>query len=285
MKEERIWHIYTDGTRADIPFGKDEDKLFTWNSLAICAWKNQIRILVATINDTHFHLLCVGEETDTDEFIDKLKKRLLRYFRSLGRREQLIFSADSIEKREDQLSLFMYVYRNCLDFYKKLPGEYPWGAGNLYFSEERHFNEGTLLADLTAREKRYYFRTGYDLPGEWRCDAIGKLLPESFMNYSYAETLFGTVRTFIAFLYKKKEDESLQKQQINQRYLESRRIDDIRRLGDEISMKRFGRHLRKNLFENRLQIAAQMIREGQAGKNASLAKALYLKPEDLKYLL
>ena len=105
------------------------------------------------------------------------------------------------------------------------------------------------------------------------------------MDYSYAETLFGTVRTFIAFLYKKKEDETLQKQQINQRYLETRRIEDIRRLGDDISLRRYGRHLRKNLFENRLQIAARMIREGQAGKNASLAKALYLKPEDLKYLL
>ena len=31
----------------------------------------------------------------------------------------------------------MYVYRNCLDFYHKLPGEYPWGCGNIYFSEKK----------------------------------------------------------------------------------------------------------------------------------------------------
>ena len=32
-----IWHVYSDGTRADIPFNTEEDKLFAWNSVAVCA--------------------------------------------------------------------------------------------------------------------------------------------------------------------------------------------------------------------------------------------------------
>lgn len=285
MNETMIWHIYSDGTRADIPFGTENHKLFSWNSLAICSWQADVRILVATINDTHFHLLALGRESDKDYFLDRLKQRLHRYFRQNGRRERLYISADWISQREDQLSLFMYVYRNCLDFYRKLPGEYPWGSGNLYFSERQHFYEGTAISDLTDIEKRLYFHTRLKIPGSWMCDAIGRILPESFIDYRLAEELFGTPRTFIGFLYKRKEDEAWQKQQINQRYLESRTIEDLRRVGNDASRKIYGRQLVSISFDQRLKIAARIIREGLAGKNASLAKALYLKPEDLTHLL
>ena len=50
------------------------------------------------------------------------------------------------------MAKFMYVYRNCLDFYKKLPGEYPWGSGNIYFSEHKPNPADHRIGDILSPE-------------------------------------------------------------------------------------------------------------------------------------
>ena len=61
-----IWHVFSDGTRADIPFNTVEDKVFGWNSVAICAEIAGVRVWVVTVNDTHFHSLIKGSEERAD---------------------------------------------------------------------------------------------------------------------------------------------------------------------------------------------------------------------------
>lgn len=280
-----IWHIYSDGTRSDIPFGREQDKCYVWNSIAICAWQSDVTLLVVTVNDTHFHLLCEGTAHAVSYFQDRLRQRLHRNLRKQGKNETIFLSCDKVEERTAILAKFMYVYRNCLDFYNKLPGEYPWGCGNIYFSEKKRFYKGTELSDLSYREYREYFMTHKKLPDEWRCDAIGRILPECFIDYESVERLFGSVRAFIAFLYVRKEDESALRQEVNKTYMEQRNIMDLRRIGNELSLSRHSRQLAHTSLAERLYIASQMIRQGISGKNASLAKALYLLPEDLKHLL
>ena len=277
-----IWHLYSDGMRSDIPFGTEEAKCFAWNSIAICAWRENVTLLVITINDTHFHLLAEATPVRIGKFKDLLKQRLHRH---MGKSDAIHLSCDRTDDRTSALARFMYVYRNCLDFYHKLPGEYPWGCGNIYFSEKRDFYKGTKIKNLSYRVFRSIFRTHYPLPAEWVCDEKGKILPECFIDIQRVETLFGSVRAFIAFLYVRKEDEMAMKQLINRNYLEHRSILDLRRMGNELSRRIHGRHLEKLSLEQRIGIAARMIRQGQAGKNASLAKALFLKPEDLQFLL
>ena len=48
---ENMWHVYSDGTRADIPFNTDEDKLYAWNSVAICAEIAGVQVWVSTSSD------------------------------------------------------------------------------------------------------------------------------------------------------------------------------------------------------------------------------------------
>lgn len=59
---EDMWHVYSDGTRADIPFNTDEDKLYAWNSVAVCAEIAGVRVWVSTVNDTHLHTVVKGVE-------------------------------------------------------------------------------------------------------------------------------------------------------------------------------------------------------------------------------
>ena len=276
-----IWHVYSDGTRADIPFDTDEDKLFAWNSIAVCAEIAGVQVWVSTVNDTHLHTLVKGVEVRVKRFRNVLQQRLQTQFPGQG----IYFTCDPVETHDEVLIKFMYMYRNCLDFFRNLPGEYAWGSGNVYFSEKRHFFKGRRIGDLSVREQRRLFHTKISLPADWVCDYDGKILPESFIDYEAVERFFRSVFTFIAFMHIKKDDEARMKQLVHRRYLESRSIQDLRRLGNEICVRSCGRKLSKASLQTRLDVAVEMLRRGLSGRSVSLAKALLLKPEDLQLLV
>ena len=83
----------------------------------------------------------------------------------------------------------------------------------------------------------------------------------------------------------KKEDEAAMKQQIHRRYVESRTIQDLRRIGSKYCSDLCRMSLRTAPFEIRLKVAVKMIGKGVSGRSASLAKALFLRPEDLNRLV
>ena len=274
-----IWHVLSDGTRADIPFGTDEEKMLAWNGIAICAYDAGVSVLVITINDTHLHALVRGSEARAERFRFSLQHRL----RLFNREETIVVDCQAVRTRTEALSKFMYVYRNCLDFYKKLPGVYPWGSGNIYFTERQE--QGVALSEFSFREQYRFIRTKKALPQEWKIDGRGRILPESFIDTGFVEQLFGSVRAFIAFLYVRKEDEASMKREINHNYLEQRSIQDLRRIGNRYSVSICGRRLVSATLDVRLRVAGKMLKENLSGKSASLAKALFLKPEDLTWLV
>jgi hypothetical protein len=276
-----FWHVYSDGTLADIPFNTEEDKLFAWNSVAVCAEIAGVQVWVVTVNDTHLHSLVRGEESRAKRFKKVLQQRLQTEFHDDG----IYLTCDAVQTRDEVLTKFMYVYRNCLDFYKKLPGEYPWGSGNIYFSEKRQFFRGRRIGDISFREQYRLFRTRERLPEDWRFDSDGRILPESFIDYEAVEDFFVSPKTFLAFQYIRKDKEAELKKEIHRRYLESRSIQDLRRIGNQICSQLYGRTLSKVSLEPRLEVASRMIRDGTAGRSASLAKALFLKPDDLQLLI
>ena len=274
-----IWHIYSDGTRADIPFDTVEDKVYVWNSIAISAESAGVRVLVATVNDTHLHVLVRGDEDSALQFKAALTRRLTKRF------DRIYLDRQTVRSDRDAMSRFMYVYRNCLDFYRKMPGEYPWGSGYIYFSELKSRPACTPLRNISLREQYRLFKTKKRLPEEWLVDTDGRILPESFIDYGFVEQMFKTVRAFIAFMYVRREDETALKQEIHRNYLESRSIQDLRRIGNEYCVEACGRTLVKVDLKVRLAIASKMIRNGIAGRTPSLAKALLLRPDDLKLLV
>lgn len=278
---EDIWHVFSDGTRADIPFDTVEDKVFGWNSVAICAEIAGVRVWVVTENDTHFHTLVKGSAERAERYRSLLQQRLQRHFPD----EKIHVASNPVTLREKVLSRFMYAYRNCMDFYKKLPGEYHWGCGHLYFSEHRDFFKGRLVGDMSWREQYRLFRTKHSIPPGWRIDEDGRILPECFVDYEAVERFFRSPRTFIAFLYVRKEDEAALKQEIYHEYLESRSIQELRKTGNKYSVNYCGKTLVNAPLEIRLKVAGRMLQEGLSGKSASLAKALYLEPDDLRLLV
>ena len=282
------WHLYSDGKRADIPFLTDEDKVYCRNAVAICAWRQGITILVVTVNDTHFHLIGFGAEERMEQYRRSLVFRLKTYFAKSGKTAQtgsgLFLACDPIRTRKELMQKFMYVYRNCLDFFPMMPGDYPWGAGSIYFSEAGR-GKGTVLSGIPVRWQRKLFRTTQKLPQDWRCDEGGALMPDCFVDYRHVERLFGSVKAFIAFLYVRKEDEAAMKQQMGKQYLAYRTLEEIRSYGEKLSGRYLKKGLRSTLPAERLKIAGILLRERKATKSEGLARALYLKKEDLDRLL
>ena len=276
-----IWHVFSDGTRADIPFDTVEDKVFGWNSVAICAEIAGVRVWVVTVNDTHFHTLVKGAEERAERYRRLLQQRLQRHFPH----ESIHVARHPVNLREKVMSRFMYAYRNCMDFYKKLPGEYPWGCGHLYFSEQRNFFKGRKISNLSGREQYSLFHTKHPIPQNWLIDGDGRILPECFVDYEAVEHFFRSARAFIAFLYVRKEDEAAIKQEIFNDYLESRSIQELRKIGNRYSVNYCGKKLVHAPFVIRLKVAGRMLREGLSGKNVSFAKALSLLPDDLRLLV
>lgn len=288
MENESVkgfWHVYSDGKQADIPFYSDEDKIFAINSIAIVALSTGVKVLCVNVNDTHLHVIVYGENGEL--FTSCLKRRLMKYFKSTGQEYKvgkgLFLSCDEITQRKEALAKIIYTFRNCMDFFRFMPWEYRFGSGNVYFTEKKI--AGRPVANLTYRERRALFHTNIDLPDNWLADNYGMLIPGSFMDVKTVENLFGSPRAFLAFLYVRREDEQIMKQQFHSNYLENRRIQDWREKGNKLCNSYFGKSLRAVDIRSRLKVAAKMLKSRDGFKGESFAKALYLKKEDLDWLL
>ena len=75
------------------------------------------------------------------------------------------------------------------------------------------------------------------------------------------------------------------KMEIYQDYLESRSIQELRKTGNKYSVNYCGKTLVNAPFEVRLKVAGRMLAEHLSGRKPSLAKALFLQPDDLKFLV
>lgn len=277
------WHVYSDGKRADIPFGTDDDKIFAMNAIPISAYHSGMEVICLDVNDTHLHTIVRGE--NVDGFRTGLKKRLTT---RINRKDDypaggIFLAANSILTRDELLVKIIYTYRNCLDFYRGAPWDYRWGVGNLYFA--KRIIEGTAIEDLPVRMRRELFNIKQDLPGSWRVDEYGMILPSSYIDAERVERLFGSVRAFLAFLHVKKDEELRLKQAFSSNYIEQRSIQDIRERANRMAHKRYDISLRDLDFNTRLEIASSMLRSKTATRSESLAKAVFLKKEDLDRLL
>ena len=72
---------------------------------------------------------------------------------------------------------------------------------------------------------------------------------------------------------------------MGKQYLAYRTLEEIRSYGEKLSGRFFKKGLRSTLPAERLKIAGILLRERKATKSEGLARALYLKKEDLDRLL
>ena len=206
---EDCWHIYSNGTLRNSLFVSSADKVYCMNLLAILAYSCSLRVLCLVVEDTHFHCVVKGGTADILRFVDILTMLLRRRYASNNTDGEIVISLDPIRDDQELMRKIIYVMRNPIEAgYPYLPTEYPWGVGNLYFTDHgARRPEGTTIGSLTVREQRKRFNTQIRLPQDWLFNNSGMIVPSCYIDYDYVEKeLFLTPKRFIAFMHVKKRD-------------------------------------------------------------------------------
>ena len=92
-----------------------------------------------------------------------------------------------------------YILMNCVAANICLnPADYPWGTGNVYFKVKPR--KGTPVGSLSIREINRLLHSKGDLPADYLLGEEGYILPESYVQIRFVESLFRNPKRMNYFL-------------------------------------------------------------------------------------
>lgn len=276
--------IYSNGTTVRGLFETKEDCIRGMNLIAIIAWKHNVRILVTEIMKTHFHTVVQGAPERCEEMRRVIQRLLERGMCDSGRNELI---PKGIEVSHDQIvtvnelrDKFMYVYRNSIAAgYDRMPWEYKWGAGNIYFVDHtREESRGHSLSDLSKSSIQKAFHTWLDLPKTWKYDDDKMFLPHSYMDWKYVEKLFVNPRVFISYLFQRKDVEARIDRECANRAVEKASETELSREAAALCRSLFSRSsISKATVDERMAIAQKLWSDRRTYSIPMLARVTKLE--------
>ena len=277
------YHIYSDGTRVSQLFELPQDKVYARNLIAVLAFQYHIRVYCDVVMDTHFHLVAHGRPEDIARFVAQMKRLLIRYFNQTKRphllKDGIWITVDLLHDDVEEMDKIIYVFRNPMDAgYPYLPENYPWGVGRLFFQIDPPVAT-RRIGDMTIDERRALLHTRTSIPDEWEMDANGMLLPRCYIDVETVRRLFGSPRRFIAFLFVKKKDITIQDEQCARAFLEKRGDMELYAEANAESERLFGRKITKLAQAERIQIASILWQNRRTLSRKQLARAVRMKPD------
>lgn len=289
-------HIYSDGGAVDIPFKDDRDKIFALNRIAILGHIYGVQVVIAEVIDTHLHTVIHGPKDACVKFRNELRRQMICHFIFTGRKEQLgegfFLDSVAIGTRTSLMNHIIYVLRQVLDTgFPFLPTDYRFGPGNIFFAQPSTIGlsrsaEGVReVGRMGVREKWRILETRLPVPDDWLVTEDGLILPCCYMDYNLVNGLFRTPRCFIAFQHIKRDDEESIRQVCHRRSLEALTLNDLREKARLVCRNRFKKELSMASVPERVQVASLLVKNRMAFLSASLAKAVFLKYDDLALFL
>lgn len=200
----QFYHIYTKGLEDRIIFRDLQDFIVGMNYVAIAQYKTKIKILAFVLMSNHFHFAVQATEAVARAFINMFKKLLSAYiqrrYMQSGYLRRVITSCDMVLTSDDGLKrLIAYILDNpvragvnCVAF------AYPWGSAACYFSDNEP--SSVSVATLNARIRKTLFRSHVVLPDSYRLGTQGYILPSSYIDVKFVETLFGRPKSLEYYL-------------------------------------------------------------------------------------
>ena len=200
----QFYHIYTKGLEDRIIFRDLQDFIVGMNYVAIAQYKTKIKILAFVLMSNHFHFAVQATEAVARAFINMFKKLLSayiqrRYMQSAYLR-RVITSCDMVLTSDDGLKrLIAYILDNPVRAgVNYVAFAYPWGSAACYFSDNE--SSSVSVATLNARIRKTLFRSHVVLPDSYRLGTQGYILPSSYIDVKFVETLFGRPKSLEYYL-------------------------------------------------------------------------------------
>ena len=204
LKTVNFYLVTTDHLCDKIWFRDEEDFKVAMNLVAVVAASSTALVLSFILMSNHVHFLLSGSEGEASAFIDKFKQLYGKYYRrKYGIPKILRGNAVDIrpvgEENESLERALAYVQMNCVAAnICTNPGQYPWGCGDVFFSQRR--NEGFLLGSLSQRAQARLLHSREFLPKDYRVLGQGYVDPASYVPVSFVESVFHTPRRYNYFL-------------------------------------------------------------------------------------
>ena len=190
------WLATTDHLTDRIWFRDDDDFKMGMNLVAILAAVLQVDVLsfILMSNHVHFVLCCPYEKAV--RFMDEYKRRYSQYLSGkYGSKEQLRkvhVDIRPISGKDESLEwAIAYVHMNsvaagiCLN-----ASGYPWGTGDTFFKAKRE--KGRRLGSLSERARRRLLHSKEELFPDLLVGEDGYILPVSYVNRDFVESVFRT---------------------------------------------------------------------------------------------
>lgn len=191
-------------------FRDNGDFVTGMNYVAIqAALTPDVTVLVFILMSNHVHFVLYGTRPEVESFVNSFKGRFSKYLREkyktkeFLRRNGLDIKEISEEEVEALERASAYVQMNCVAANICLyPGQYPWGTGSTFFKACSPTSGCRRLGDISGRERRrlLHSRVASKLPDDWLLSSEGFVLPESYVDVAYVESIFRSPKRMQYFL-------------------------------------------------------------------------------------
>ena len=210
-----LYLVTTDHLEDSIWFRDEEDFKAGMNAVAVLACVLHINILAFILMSNHVHFLLECTYAEAQDFINAFKRHHSRYmYCKYGVREMLrnnhvvIKRVDLTEESAERA--VAYIQMNCVAANICLnPSDYPWGTGNAFFRSRPA--KGTPVNQLSKRQRIRLLHSKVDLPSGLLIGEDGYILPESYVQVRFVESLFRNPGRMNYFL----QNSSKAKQRLN----------------------------------------------------------------------
>lgn len=191
-----IWLVTTDHLEDGLWFLEESDFKVGMNYVAAIASGSRATIPAFILMSNHVHFVIKGTEKDAEAFINEFKRRYSKYLmkrygiskhlKNNGVDIKIIPYSDEAPER-----VVAYVHMNCVAAnICSHPAQYPWGSGNCLFNPSAP--RGRRFDSMSERECRRILHSKAAIPGQWLLCDEGYILPQSYVDVKFSESIFRT---------------------------------------------------------------------------------------------
>ena len=280
--ESAYYHVCTDGHALDWMFKDTADFIAGVNRIGICMLETSVVVVAFILMDNHVHFVLYGTIVQCKKFITRYKALTGMWIRFKygidGHVRRLPSQLILIEDEEQLLDTIAYIDRNSIVAgYGLLPGEYPWGSAKYVFTNEADI-PSVSLNDMTQKDARELLGTWVQLPGYWKVDRSGMILPTCFLDVDKLQRLFKSPIKYLYHLSKKLEGK-IEMQGGIRTFIPDK---ELRQITEELTRKHFGKtDIRQLDFNSRIALARK-LRYDYASTLKQIARMLHLDTATLE---
>lgn len=274
--EKHFYHMFANGDDAKNFITNTEDFKAAFNRLAICSVLSGAKVVAASVEDSHPHVLLWGTDESCQVFMSKYVFFSIRYITNRrGDSDGVKLNCELYEISDESylMNVASYVIIQATkDGKAVMPYDYRYGTGALYFRSPgsimpwEHDEQGRriqpkILKTLPQREQHALCNTKESMPGEWMV-YDGIIHPGCWVDVARFESIYKTHNCFRVFMASSKaRDEVIMNTMSHIRGIS---VEDMeaRHLCSEMCLSMFGVLGTRSLnAQQRLQLALGIRRK------------------------